>query len=116
MEKKKKGFFNSWLFPLIIIIVVLIVVNFIFKYREIERLRMDEPISVPYFKVEIKPETEITDDMIGFDEIPYKDYLEKYDGIIVLEVREILGKCVKKDIVDKTYIYKDDVVECFNNE
>lgn len=119
MEDNKKGFFDTWLFPILIIVVVLLVVVFVFniiKYREIKRLNMEAPISVPYFKTGLKPGTRITEEMMGYDEMPYKDYLEKYEGKIVLEKKEIFGKCVKKEIVNETYIYKDNLVECSNNE
>lgn len=68
-------------------------------------------INTPYLKGDLKSGTFITEDMIGYKEIPESEYDELKKDVYVYSV-DIVGKCLSKDMKDGDYFYINKLVEC----
>ena len=68
-------------------------------------------ISTPYLKTSAENGANITDEMIGYKEIPESEYEELKKDIYVYSV-DIVGKCFTKDVKDGEYFYIKDLIDC----
>ena len=68
-------------------------------------------INTPYIKTSAENGANITEDMIGYKEIPESEYEKLKDEIYVYSV-DIVGKCITKDVKDGDYFYIKDLIDC----
>ena len=84
----KRFFTNKNTVTILAVIVAVLVIYFGYDYRIKQQTN---PIRVPYAKQEIQPRTQVTEDMIGWMEIPRNMYNKISSNAITLK-NDIVGK------------------------
>ena len=81
----KRFLSNKNTVTILAVVAMVLVLYFGYNYR----IKQDtKPVSVPYAKVDIQPRTEITEDMIGYMQIPRR----MIQTNTVLSINDVLGK------------------------
>lgn len=95
---------------LIIVFIVLLTIKLIKFKIKYDYYQNIQPYRIPYVNEKVLENQEILLQMISYDTIPKKDIPEN----IYLDAEEVIGKCVKDNIIIKEgdFIYKDQLENC----
>ncbi len=91
--------------------LIMVLVGGIYNIYSDGIVREELLINTPYLKSNLKSGTLITEDMIGYKEIPESEYEALKKDVCVYSV-DIVGKCLSTDMKDGDYFYINKLVEC----